>query len=114
MDIEQEIVAYLYEYGNTREKDILNFGEQKFNCSSSRVKKAVKRMMVKGKIHYIVHSKLEPPEVYISLKEPLPPENAKILLEVVAQVNIAKDDAQKILDEAAAVAEKEGRSERED
>ena len=106
MDIEKEIISYLHEYGNTKENDIINYGIQKFNYSSERMKKVVKRMVIKGKIHYVVHSKLEPPEVYISLKEPLPPESAKILLEAFIQMKTAEEDAQKILEEASALAKK--------
>ncbi|MDH5460426.1 MAG: hypothetical protein OEW71_05280 [Candidatus Bathyarchaeota archaeon] len=106
MDTEKEIVSYLYEFGNTKESDIINYGVKKFNYSSEKMKKVIKRMAIKGKIHYVIHSKLEPPEVYISLKEPLPPEIAKILLEAFIQMNAAEEDAQKILDEATALAEK--------
>jgi hypothetical protein len=106
MDIEKEIVSYLYKYGNTKETDIINYCVKKFNYSSERMKKVVKRMMIKGRIHYVVHSKLEPPAVYISLKEALPPEITKILLEAFIQMKVAEEDVQKILKEAAALAEK--------
>lgn len=105
MKVEKEIVSYLYEYGNTRESDIINYGVKKFDYSSEEMKKTVKRMVIKGKIHYIVHSKLEPPEVYISLKELLPPEIAKTLIEAFIQTKAREEDVQKILDEAASIAE---------
>jgi len=81
VDIEKEIVSYLSEYGNTKESDIINYGVKRSDYSSKEMKKVIKRMVVKTEIHYVVHSKLEPPETYVSLKEPLPPEIAKILLE---------------------------------
>jgi ABC-type phosphate/phosphonate transport system substrate-binding protein len=105
MDVEKEVVSYLHEYGNTKESDIINYGVEEFNYSSKRMKKVIKRMVIKGKIHFIVHSKLEPPAVYVSLREPLPPEIAKILLEAFIQMKAAEEDAQKILEEAAALAE---------
>ena len=105
MDVEKEVVLYLHEYGNTRESDIINYGVKQFNYSSRRMKKVIKRMVIKGKIHFIVHSKLDPPAVYVSLKEPLPPEIAKILLEAFFQMKTAEEDTQKILEEAAALAE---------
>jgi ABC-type phosphate/phosphonate transport system substrate-binding protein len=95
----------LYEYGNTRESDLINYCVKKFNYSSEEMKKVIKRMVIKGKIHYIVHSKLEPPEVYISLKELLPPEIAKTLIEAFIQMKAREEDVQKILDEAASIAE---------
>ena len=105
MKVEKEIISYLYEYGNTRESDLINYGVKKFNYSSEEMKKVIKRMVIKGKIHYIVHSKLEPPEVYISLKELLPPEIAKTLIEAFIQMKAREEDVQKILDEAASIAE---------
>jgi hypothetical protein len=104
VDVEKEVVSYLYKYGNTKESDIINYGLKQFNYSPQRMKKLIKRMVIKGEIHFVVHSKLEPPPVYLSLKEPLPPEISKILLEAFIQVKGAKEDAQKILEEAAAIA----------
>lgn len=105
MKVEKEIISYLYEYGNTRESDLINYGVKKFDYSSEEMKKVIKRMVIKGKIHYIVHSKLEPPEVYISLKELLPPEIARTLIEAFIQTKAREEDVQKILDEAASIAE---------
>ena len=106
MKVEKEIISYLHEYGNTRESDLINYGVKKFNYSSEETKKVIKRMAVKDKIHFIVHGKLEPPEVYVSLKEPLPPEIARILLEAFVQMKAGQEDVQKILQEAAAIAER--------
>jgi len=107
MEAEKEILSYLYEYGNTRKSDLINYGVKKLNYSSERIEKVIKRMVIEGKVHYVVHSKLEPPEVYISLEEPLPPETAKILLEAGIQMKAAEEDARNILEEAASVAERE-------
>jgi hypothetical protein len=104
MKVEKKIISYLYEYGNTRESDLINYGVKKFDYSSEEMKKVIKRMGIKGKIHYIVHSKLEPPEVYISLKELLPPEIAKTLIQAFIQMKAREEDVQKILDEAASIA----------
>ena len=109
MKVEKEIISYLCEYGNTKESDIINYGVKRFNYSQKGMKKVIKRMVIKGKIHYVVHGKLEPPEAYISLKEPLPPEITKILLEAHIQLKAGKEDAQKILEEAATIAEKRAR-----
>ncbi|MHC3129231.1 MAG: hypothetical protein IBV52_04055 [Candidatus Bathyarchaeota archaeon] len=106
MEVEKEIISYLYKYGNTKESDIINYGVKKFNHSSERMKKVIRRMVIKGKIHYLVHSKLEPPEAYISLEEPLPPESAQILLGASIQTKKVEETARKILEEAAAVAER--------
>jgi len=46
-----------------------------------------------------------PPEVYISLKEPFHPDIVKALIEVAISGFVEKD-AQRILEEAAAIAEK--------
>jgi hypothetical protein len=104
MNVEKEIVSYLYEYGNTRESDIINYGVKKFDYSSEEMKKVIKRMVIKRKIHYIVHSKLKPPAVYVSLKELLPPEITEIFLEAFIQMKAGEEDVQKILEEAASIA----------
>lgn len=106
MDLEKEIVSYLYAYGNTKEDDIINYCVRNFDVSSENAKKVIKRMVVKGKVHYIIHSKLKPPEVYISLQESLPPDVMKVLLEAFIQVKTAEEDVQKILEEAEAMAKK--------
>jgi len=105
MNLEKKIISYLAKYGNTRESDLINYGRGEFNFSSETMKKAIDRMAVKGKIHRIVHNKLRPPEVYISLQEPLPPETLRNIIEIDIS-EAATEDARKILEEAAAVAEK--------
>jgi len=105
MDIEREIVSYLVKYGNTKESDIVDYGARKFNHSSKDMKKVVDRMVIKGRIHRIVHDKLKPPGVYVSLKEPFHPDVLKALIEVDIS-EVAGKDAQKILEEAKAIAEK--------
>jgi hypothetical protein len=104
LQVEKEIVSYLHKYGNTKESDIIDYGMKKFNYSPEKMKKVIKRMVIKGKVHFVVHNKLEPPAAYISLKEPVPPEIAEILLGAFIQAKAAEEDAQKILEEAAGIA----------
>jgi hypothetical protein len=105
MKVESKIVSYLMKYGNTREGDVTSFCVKKFSLSSKDVKKIIDRMVVKSKIHRIVHDKLEPPEVYLTLKEPFHPDILKALIEVDIS-EVAEKDVRKILEEAAAIAEK--------
>jgi len=91
LNVENEIVSYLTKYGNTKESDIINYGVKKFNHSSERIKKVIRRLVIKGKIHYLVHSKLEPPEAYVSLEEVLPSEElAARIIDEVADVTLQK------------------------
>ena len=106
MEVEKEIVSYVHKYGNTKESDIIDYGVKKFNYSPEKMKKVIKRMMVKGDVHYVVHNKLEPPVAYVGLKEPLPPEIGKILIEAFIQAKAAEEDAQRILEEAAKIADR--------
>lgn len=106
MDIEREVVSYLYEFGNTKESDIIKFGVQRLKCPPEKMKRTIKQLAVKGELYYVVHRKLEPPEVYISLKEPLPPETAKVLLEALIQARTAEEETEKILEEAEAAAKR--------
>jgi division protein CdvB (Snf7/Vps24/ESCRT-III family) len=105
LKIENKIVSYLVKYGNTRQSDVISFCVKKFNLSPKDAKKVVDRMVVKNKIYRIVHDKLEPPEVYLTLKESVHPDVLRALIEVDTSEIVGKD-ARKILEEAAAVAEK--------
>ena len=98
MSIERQIVSYLMKYGNTREIDLISYGVQNFIEPPEKMKKIIDRMAVKGKIHRIVHNKLKPPEVYIGLEEYLP-------VHPMIEDQIANDEAKRILEEAASVAE---------
>lgn len=98
MSAERKIRSYLRHYGNTREVDLINYGMQNLGRSSEEVKKIIDRLAVKGKIHRIVHNKLKPPEVYITLEEPLPPEAS-------IEREIANGEVERILEEAASLAE---------
>jgi len=98
MSIERQIVSYLMKYGNTRETDLISYGVQNFVQPPEKMKKIIDRMAVKGKIHRIVHGKLEPPEVYVGLEESIP-------IHPMIEDQIVNDEARKILEEAASVAE---------
>lgn len=112
MNLEKEILSYLYKYGNTRETDMLRYCGERFGCSSEEAKKVIQQMVVKGEIHYIVHSKLEPPEVYISLKESLHPEISKVLIDALVQARNVEEDAKRILKEAEKIAEEKRKEKR--
>lgn len=105
MDFEKELVSYLEIYGNTRESDLLNYGVHNFHFSPDKVKKIVNRLAIKGKIHRLVHNKLNPPEVYVALEERSYPE----ILKNIAETKIpegSRSEVLKILEEAAAIAKK--------
>ena len=108
MNLEKQIILYLTRYGNTREKDLVSFAIQEFGRSGKDMKKVIDWMVVKGRIHRIIHNKLRPPEVYLALKEPFHPNVLKALTEVDILETIEKD-VQNILEEAAAIAEKRTR-----
>jgi len=73
---------------------------QKIDRPSKDVKKILDRMAIKGKIHRIVHNKLKPPEVYISLYEFLP---------AMFREGLFEEDVQKILLDAQAIVEHRGK-----
>jgi len=108
VNIEEELVTYLSNYGNTKETDLINYGVQCFGRSAIKVKKILDRMVIKGRVYRVVHNKLKPPEVYVSLEELLYPEIMRDLLEAQVKGSIG-DDVQRILEEAAAAAENRAR-----
>ncbi len=86
MDVEEEIRSYLYEYGNTKESDIISYGKQEFSYSQRGMKKVLGRMERDGKIYRVVHAKLKPPAVYLSLGEHTPIEIQKEVIRQKAEV----------------------------
>jgi len=103
MSIEGQIVSYLMAYGNTREVDLISYGVQNFVRPPEKMKKIIDRMAVKGKIHRIVHNRLKPPEVYISLEESFP-------FDALMENEIANTETRRILEEAALEAERINRN----
>lgn len=73
---------------------------QKFDHPSRDAKKILHRMAIKGKIHRIVHNKLKPPEVYVSLYESLP---------ATFQEELYEEDVRKILLEAQTIVEQKAK-----
>jgi hypothetical protein len=103
MNVESEIVSYLEKYGNTRENDLINYGSQNFGVPSHNMKKILDRMAVKNRIHRIVHNKLKPAEVYVTLEEPLLPE-------VTIDMRVSGREVERILEEAASLANQKKKS----
>ncbi len=105
MGTESRILSHLRKYGNTKENDFLDFATAKLGCSRKDVKKTLNRLAVKGKVFRIVHNELTPPQVYISLTEPLLCRGLEYFAEANF-LNLCEEDAAAILQEAAEVAEK--------
>jgi hypothetical protein len=105
VDAEKKILSYLQKYGNTKESDLLDFATAKLGCCPEDMKKALNRLMVKGKIHHIVHNRLEPPQAYVSLVEQWLPESMVDFMEAGVPEDLTKE-AEAILQEAAKLAEK--------
>ena len=103
MDREEEIMSYLEEYGNTREEDLVAYLLHSFKCSSGKTKKILHRMVTKGQICRLVHDKLDPPKVYITLE--MRAEALKNTAEAGTSVE-PRSEAQSILEEAAMIATK--------
>lgn len=108
--VEEEIFSYLLEYGNTRKTDIISY-LKRIGYSLEKSKKTIKQLITKNKIQYVFHNKLKTPEVYITLKEPLTWVCGlkTQLSDVDVQVEKTEDDVKKILEEAAALAEKQSK-----
>jgi hypothetical protein len=112
VDREEEIMSYLEKYGNTREEDLVAYLLHSFNCSSGKTKKILHRMVTKGQIHRLVHDKLNPPKVYITLEMQMRAEALKNTAEAGTSVE-PRSEAQRILEEAAMIAKKRMQDEAE-
>lgn len=104
MNLEKELSLYLVKYGDTRETDLIKYASAEFDRHQADVKRIVSRMAVRGKIHRVLHNKLKPPEVYVSLREPDWSNIRRDLIEV-DDSQMIKEDAVKILEEASRIAE---------
>lgn len=106
---EDEILNYLNVHGSTKESDLLEFGTYSLHLSSKVVKEGLDRMMKEGWIEHIMHTELKTPAVYVGLKEPglyaLRQEWTELLEPEKRDKKALHEEAQKILEEAAMLAE---------
>lgn len=105
MDWEKEIISYLEEYGNTREEDLVDYLAHGFNCSPGKAKKILHHMIVKGQIYRLIHERLDPPRVYVTLELQIRSEGLKDAVGTMTPA-ACRSEAQRILEEAAMIAEK--------
>jgi DNA-binding PadR family transcriptional regulator len=107
---EDEIINYLNGHGNTKESDLIEFGTYSLHLSSKVVMEGLDRMMKEGWIEHIMHTKLKTPAVYVRLKEPglyaLKQEWTELLKPEKRDKKTLHEEAQRILEEAAMLAEK--------
>lgn len=90
MTIAEKIVEYLYEYGDTREADVITYIKG-LGYHIKSVKNAIAKLQKDARINRIVHAKLQPPAVYLSLEEKrLPIEIQKELIRANAQMTVAE------------------------
>jgi predicted transcriptional regulator len=93
MDVEEEILEYLFEYGNTKETDLIRYLQEECRVSDRHIKKVIAKMKKDGKVHRVIHNKLKPPAVYLSLHEHIPLEIAKELIRASAEFRKAELEA---------------------
>jgi|UniRef100_A0A7C4Y6B8 DNA-binding HxlR family transcriptional regulator len=93
MDIEEKISEYLFEYGNTKESDLIGYLQKECGFSDRHIKKVIDKMEKEGKIHRVVHREMKPPSVYLSLHEHIPLEIAKELIRASAEIRKAEFEA---------------------
>jgi hypothetical protein len=109
LGFEDEIIEYLYVHGNTKESDLIEFGSRSLHLSSKAAKEKLDKMAKEGWIGHIIHSKLKSPALYVTFKEPLLYDLEKAWTRSLNPQKVNKkalrEEAQKILEEAAQVAE---------
>jgi len=73
LDLEQQrVISYLYQYGNTRETDLVNFGVQRLGLSEGGMRKLVDEMVLYGRLERIIHKELDPTVTYVKLGSMVP------------------------------------------
>lgn len=89
-DLDSALMDYLYEFGNTREADLIKALEKE-GFRERTIKKHLPRLEKDGKIHAIFHTKLRPVAVYYSVhKEHIPLEIQKEIIRANAQMTSAE------------------------
>ena len=92
MEIEELITEYLFEYGNTKQSDLIAYVKNQTGISERRIKTIIGKLEKKGKIFRVIHIKLKPVSVYYSLKEHLPLEILKELIRAGVELKKAEFD----------------------
>jgi division protein CdvB (Snf7/Vps24/ESCRT-III family) len=109
LDIETKLLSYLHKYGNTKERDLIEYGTRSFGLSRKELKKVLDKMIVEGNARRIIHDKLGPNVAYAAEADCVA---LNLALQVETDALGIKDkekvveEARKILEEAAAKAQK--------
>ena len=115
LGFEDEIVNYLNGHGNTKESDLIEFGTYNLHLSSKVVKEGLDRMIREGWIEHIMHTKLKTPAVYVHLKETglhiLQQQWTEMLKPQKRDKKTLREEARRILEEAAMIAEQRTKQE---
>jgi predicted transcriptional regulator len=92
INIEEEVLCYLIEFGDTREADMVNYLKQVSDVSERVIRTHLAKMIRKEKIREIVHVKLKPRAVYLTRTEHVPLEVWKELLRAQTEFEKAEFD----------------------
>lgn len=69
---QQRVISYLYQYGSTRETDLINFGVRRLGLSEDGMRKLLDEMGLYGRLERVVHRELEPAVAYIKYGDMVP------------------------------------------
>jgi hypothetical protein len=115
LSLEQKIISYLCNYGNTKETDLIKYGVQKLGVSEEGMVKLINEMEFTGRIERILHKELEPAVTYVKKGSPFPLElqlqAISDSLELSEATNQQIEMIKEILDKAEAMAKKKIRRE---
>ncbi len=110
LSLEQKIISYLTTYGNTKETDLITYGEQRLGISKEEMLKLIDEMVFTDKIERILHKELEPAVTYIKRGSLVPLELELQALSDSLELNEATnhqiEKLREILQKANAIAKK--------
>lgn len=92
INIEEEALCYLVEYGDTREADMVKYLKQVSGLSERVIRTHIAKMLKKEKIREIVHVKLKPRAVYLTRSKHMPLEIQKELIRADTEFTKAEFD----------------------
>jgi hypothetical protein len=108
--LEQKIISYLCNYGNTKETDLIVYGVQRLGISEEEMLKLIEVMVFNGRIKRVLHKELKPAVTYVKLGRLVPFELELLATSYSLEYSEATDqqieNIKEIIESAEAIAEK--------
>jgi hypothetical protein len=108
--LEQKIISYLCNYGNTKESDLIVYGVQRLGISEEDMLELIEVMVFNGRIKRILHTELKPAVTYVKQGRLVPFEFELLAtsysIEYIEATDQQIENIKEIIESAEAIAKK--------